>query len=432
MALISLRSIAQALGGEVSGGQVLAPGPGHGTEDRSLSVKLSERPGDIVVHSFAGNDALECKDYVRSKLGLPAWQPQRKKANGHAPSRSDALHIVATYVYKQSDGTNCLRVQRTADKKFLQSHWNGAAWVSGKPPGPKIPYRLPDIIDEGTVFVCEGEKCADAVAALSFAATTASEGAGKWTAELNEHFKDKTVYVLADNDVPGAQHARLVASNLHTIADSVRVVLLPGLTDKGDVSDWLAAGGTAEQLLDICRDTPVWTQKPEPEDKPQQKPEAPNGSPVSGLNVWNAAKDTDAPPPRGWLLGNTFCRRFLSSLFGDGGVGKTAVRYAQALALATGRNLTGEYVFQRARVLIVSLEDDADELRRRILAARLHFNIKASDIDGWLFLSSPGAAAGKLMATDLERPRRARATGDPPRDRDPRQHASTSYCSTRS
>ena len=126
----------------------------------------------------------------------------------------------------------------------------------------------------------------------------------------------------------------------------------------------------------------------------------PNGSPISGLNVWGAGKDIDTPPPRGWLLGNTFCRRFLSSLFGDGGVGKTAVRYAQALALTTGRNLTGEHVFQRARVLIISLEDDADELRRRILAARLHFNIPASDLDGWLFLSSPGAAAGKLMTTD--------------------------------
>src|SRR6476660_7125358 len=40
------------------------------------------------------------------------------------------------------------------------------------------------------------------------------------------------------------------------------------------------------------------------------------------------------------------------------------------------------------------------KLRRRILAARLHFNIPASDLDGWLFLSSPGAAAGKLMTTD--------------------------------
>ena len=62
----------------------------------------------------------------------------------------------------------------------------------------------------------------------------------------------------------------------------------------------------------------------------------------------------------------SFCRGFASSLLGDGGVGKTALRYAQALSLATGCSLTGEHVFQRCRVLIVSLEDGRDELRRRI------------------------------------------------------------------
>src|SRR5262249_52233793 len=76
------------------------------------------------------------------------------------------------------------------------------------------------------------------------------------------------------------------------------------------------------------------------------------------------------------------------------------LRYAQLLSLATGRMLTGDYVFERCRVLIVSLEDDADELRRRILSVRLRYNIKPSDVKGWLFLSSPGADAGKLMTLD--------------------------------
>jgi RecA-family ATPase len=52
----------------------------------------------------------------------------------------------------------------------------------------------------------------------------------------------------------------------------------------------------------------------------------------------------------------------MSSLLADGGVGKTALRYAQLLSLAIGRSLTGDYVFQRCRVLIVSLEDDSEEL----------------------------------------------------------------------
>jgi len=98
-----------------------------------------------------------------------------------------------------------------------------------------------------------------------------------------------------------------------------------------------------------------------------------------GLGEWDAGDDTEMPPPRGWLLGNIFARRFMSSLLADGGVGKTALRYAQLLSCAIGRSLTGEHVFQRCRVLIISLEDDVDELRRRILALMLHYKIGRSD-----------------------------------------------------
>jgi hypothetical protein len=118
------------------------------------------------------------------------------------------------------------------------------------------------------------------------------------------------------------------------------------------------------------------------------------------LGEWDAGDDIELPPPRGWLLGNVFARNFISSLFAEGGTGKTALRYAQLLSLATGNSLTGEHVFQRCRVLIVSLEDDANELRRRILAATLHHRIDRSELRGWLFLAAPGAAAGKLMQLD--------------------------------
>jgi hypothetical protein len=120
-----------------------------------------------------------------------------------------------------------------------------------------------------------------------------------------------------------------------------------------------------------------------------------NGA-VYDLEIWDAGFDTGAIPPRQWLLGNSLCRRYLSSLIANGGVGKTAVRIAQALALASGRPLTGEHVFHRTRVLIVSLEDDRDELRRRVRAAMLHHNITHDDIRGWLFLCAPGGLGLKL------------------------------------
>ena len=86
---------------------------------------------------------------------------------------------------------------------------------------------------------------------------------------------------------------------------------------------------------------------------------------IADLTVLDAGSDTGTIPPRGWLLGNIFCRGYISSLMADGGVGKTALRIAQCLELARGKSLTGDYVFQRCRVLFITLEDDLDELRRR-------------------------------------------------------------------
>jgi hypothetical protein len=116
------------------------------------------------------------------------------------------------------------------------------------------------------------------------------------------------------------------------------------------------------------------------------------------LGERDAGDDYGPVPPRGWLLGTVFCRRFVSSLIAEGGAGKTTLRLAQLLSLATGRPLTGEHVFLRCRVLIVSLEDDLDEVYRRLTAAMLHFRIERNDVKGWLFVVAPGAAGGKIMA----------------------------------
>ena len=129
---------------------------------------------------------------------------------------------------------------------------------------------------------------------------------------------------------------------------------------------------------------------------------------TASLGEWDAAEDDDPIPPRGWLLGNVFCRRFVSSLVSPGGEGKTSVRIAQALSLASGRSITGEHVFQQCRVLLVCLEDDKHELRRRVRAACIYHQIFQDNMRGWLFLATPDAAAGRLMVADeLGRPKRS-------------------------
>jgi putative DNA primase/helicase len=88
----TLQTIARALGGEVSGRQVLAPGPGHSPKDRSLAVSISnDAPDGFILYSHSGDDWRECRDYVRGKLGLPSWQPgdDRERQRTIQPSHID-------------------------------------------------------------------------------------------------------------------------------------------------------------------------------------------------------------------------------------------------------------------------------------------------------------------------------------------------------
>lgn len=119
-------------------------------------------------------------------------------------------------------------------------------------------------------------------------------------------------------------------------------------------------------------------------------------------------------PPRRFLVGTSFCRKFLSGLIGEGGAGKTAVRYVQYLAAATAKNLTGEHVHVRCRVLIVCLEDDIDEVRRRIAAAMSRHGLSPADVKGWLFYCTPRseAAANRSAGHPYDRPTRHRTARD--------------------
>src|ERR1700722_34414 len=93
--MFSLAHIANLLGGEVSAGQALVPGPGHSPHDRSVSIKLStSAPDGFVVFSHAGGDINTCRHHVRDKLGLPPWQPNGK-GNGHLSPEKEMARAVA-------------------------------------------------------------------------------------------------------------------------------------------------------------------------------------------------------------------------------------------------------------------------------------------------------------------------------------------------
>ena len=121
-------------------------------------------------------------------------------------------------------------------------------------------YRLPDLIKAvaagSTIYLCEGEKDANNLIELGFAATTNAGGAGKWLPEYNEFLRGSDVVLLKDNDEAGRKHVESVSLHLNGIA-RVRVLDIaqswPECPNKGDISDWIAAGGTPDQLGGIGR-----------------------------------------------------------------------------------------------------------------------------------------------------------------------------------
>jgi RecA-family ATPase len=121
------------------------------------------------------------------------------------------------------------------------------------------------------------------------------------------------------------------------------------------------------------------------------KEEAKNEPPQSeqSLDEWSAGVDPGRIKPRQWLLGSQFCRGYISSLFAAGGVGKSALRLLQFMSMALRRPLSGQHVFRRSRVLLISLEDNDDELQRRIHALLLHYGIERSELEGWMWCSAP-------------------------------------------
>jgi hypothetical protein len=267
---LDLHSLARALGGKVSNGQVLAPGPGHSADDQSLSVKIDPAaPDGFVVHSFAGEDAIALKDYVRSKAGLPAFKPNGSR-HRHASANNIAVsaveseptkdRILESYSYTDASGTLLYEVLRYEPKTFRQRRPDGKGGREWKQGERRVLYRWPELrkFPDGTVFVCEGEKDANRVASLGYCATTVANG--NWDGVDVTDVAGRDVLILEDNDDAGRKKALAAAQALHGTAKTIRIVRLPGLPNKGDVSDWLNADPrNAGKLVNTCFDAPLWT-----------------------------------------------------------------------------------------------------------------------------------------------------------------------------
>lgn len=217
-------------------GQGLTHCPLHPDRDPSLSV--SQKGGVLLVKCHGG---------------CAQGAVFRRVAELAQLRDSAAPEIVATYDYTDEQGQVLFQVVRFQPKDFRQRAPDGAGgWKWSLDGVRRVLYRLPDLEQvrgtDAPVYVCEGEKDADAIIRAGGCATSNPGGAGKWRSEYGEMLRDCAVVVVQDRDGVGRLHAAAVAESLHGIARSIRIV---EAAQGKDASDHLAAGMILDELVPV-------------------------------------------------------------------------------------------------------------------------------------------------------------------------------------
>lgn len=181
--------------------------------------------------------------------------------------------IVATYDYTDELGNPLYQVVRYFPKTFRARRWVNGQWSIGKGDQGPVPYKLPWLVNVaksgGLIFICEGEKDTENLARAlianidcelsEFAVTTAPFGSNNWKLGFNKYFVGASqVVILPDNDKPGHEYAMTVAKSLTGTVPDIRIVDLPDLADKEDVTDWLEKGNPIWALwLEVYQTPPL-------------------------------------------------------------------------------------------------------------------------------------------------------------------------------
>jgi len=298
--------------------------PAHDDQNPSLSIREG-CDGKILLHCFAGCPV----DSICASLGLEISD----LFESDLTAKPAPVHTV--YSYKDEHGRELyrnVRVEPAANgknKNFYseQVDENGRV-ISNLHGCRRVLYRLPEIIkgiSEGTqIFLVEGEKDADKLAAYGLIATTSPESI-KWIEEFTGMLAGADVVILYDMDETGIKRKNLLCENLHNKVKRLRVVDLPGLEYQDshgpDVSDWLAMGHTMTELLEIVSKTSDYS--------PARKK-----STIKAVNLGEFL--VMQLPEREMLLSPFLPSQGLAMIYAKRGVGKTHAALGIAGAVARG------------------------------------------------------------------------------------------------
>jgi hypothetical protein len=247
---ITAAEISNALGGRRSGNGFIAACPAH--DDNSPSLSISDGiNAKIIVKCHAGCDSAHVIDALKARN---LWPQKTIEQN---PKKK------TEYVYADLSGAPALKVTRLDEngkKSFFQQHMENGQWSRGGFKEALRPYRFSEWKEQPTtrtLFLVEGEKAADAMFAAGFIATTTPGGSKGWKNSFVQSFKDRYVIILPDNDQPGREYAAAAYRDLQGQTNSVSILELPGLPEKGDAHDWFASGKSRDELIEYTERPPA-------------------------------------------------------------------------------------------------------------------------------------------------------------------------------
>lgn len=333
-------------------------------DEKKQSLSVNKNTGLWFCHAGCGKgNAVQFYARIKNLSVSEAFKELASLANGNGAQRHDNTgkkRIVATYDYTDETGKLLFQSVRYEPKDFRQRRPDGkGGWVWNLKNTRRVLYRLLELLkaDPGEIiFLPEGEKDVERLQALVLVATCNPGGAGKWRGEYNNFLIGKDVVILPDADEAGEKHAQQVARSLLPVAKSIKVVSLPGLPAKGDVTDWLDAGRTKEELLRIVAETPLFKVEPAKQ------------SELIGLPLTRLGDLLNEPEEMvSWLVENLLPSSGFSLLAGKPKGGKSTLARNLALCVARGEEFLSRNT-ERGAVIYLALEEKRSEVRKHFQA----------------------------------------------------------------
>jgi len=215
---------------KISNGEVVGLCPFHQDSNPSFNARLVDGVAYCFGCGWKGNAITFAMELGISLTNVPGYQKNYRQKR----------KIVAEYNYHDENGNLLFQVVRFEPKDFRQRRPDGnGGWIWNLNGTRRVLYRLPLLLTATQVLLPEGEKDVDNLVDAGFVATTNAGGVNKWRSEYNQFLKDKDVVLIPDNDEAGKRHIEKIAESLNGIARSIKILELPDLEPKGDVSDYL-------------------------------------------------------------------------------------------------------------------------------------------------------------------------------------------------